>query len=109
MSLLRAYFAFVPASRRKLALVVALNTLGALFQGASVGLLLPALEVAENPDTGGNSGRIWQMLNGVFGTLGIPITLLTLLLGVLAMIVAGQALIYAQKHIAAGNLHWWLR
>lgn len=101
MSLVSAYLNFVSASRRKLALVVFLNVLGALFQGASIGLLLPALEIAQNPEAPGSTGTVWQILNTTFGMLGIPITLLTLLLAVLAMIFAGQTLIYAQKHLSA--------
>ena len=101
MQLLRTYFQFVRASRRKLSLVVLLSVVGAVFQGASVGLLLPALQLVENPDTQGRSGVIWQIIESVYDPLGIPVTLLSLLLAVLAMIVIGQALIYAQKHIGA--------
>jgi subfamily B ATP-binding cassette protein MsbA len=99
--LLKAYFKFVRAGRRKLALVILLNVSGAIFQGASVGLLLPALELAQRPGAQRGSGLLWQIIQTVFGTLGIPVTLLSLLLGVLLMIIIGQTLIYGQKHLAA--------
>ena len=79
-----------------------LGVVGAVFQGASVGLLLPALEIAENSDAASGSGPLWRIVSNVFDPLGIPVGLLSLLLGVLVMIVIGQSLIYAQKHIGAG-------
>ena len=100
MQLLRAYFKFVHASKRKLTLVVLLAVTGAVFQGASIGLLLPALEIAEDPDVVSGSGLLWRTIGDVFGAVGISVTLLSLLMGVLVMIIIGQALIYAQKHIS---------
>jgi len=101
MKLLQAYFHFVPASRGKLSLVIFLSVTGALFQGASVGLLLPALEIVEKQGTPGESGLIWQVLDFSFGMLGLPVSLPTLLLGVLLMIILGQGLIYAQRAVSA--------
>ena len=101
MRLLLAYFKFVRTSRRKLALVIVLSVTGAVFQGASVGLLLPALEVAENPGVQGGSGVMWDTLQATYGLVAIPVTLLSLLIGVLLLIVIGQSLIYAQKHLSA--------
>ena len=102
MQLLLAYFKFVRASRRKLALVILLAVVGAVFQGASVGLLVPALEIAQEPELGEGSGLLWGIIVGVYDPLGIPVTLLYLLLGVLVMILIGQVMIYGQKHLGAG-------
>ena len=102
MGMLLTYFGSVRAARRRLALVVVLGVVGAVFQGASVGLLLPALEIAENSDAASGSGPLWRIVSNVFDPLGIRVGLLSLLLGVLVMIVIGQSLIYAQKHIGAG-------
>jgi len=99
--LFKAYFESVPAARSKFGLVMCLSVLGALFQGASVGLLLPALEIVEKQGTPGESGLIWQVLDFSFGMLGLPVTLPILLLGVLVMIIIGQGLIYAQRHVGA--------
>jgi len=101
MQLLRAYLRFVPASRRKLAVLILLSILGALFQAASVGLLLPALEIAEQGNAADQSGIVWTVLGGFFGAFGIPVTLLSTLLGVLIAIFVGQGLIYAHKHMGA--------
>ena len=100
MQLLRSYFRFVGAGRRKLALVIFLSVAGALFQVASVGLLLPALEIAEDRGAEAGSGLVWRVIDSVYGAVGIPVTLLPLLLGVLAMVVLSQGLIYGQKHVA---------
>lgn len=101
LKLLKAYCDFVPAARGKLGLVICLSVLGALFQGASVGLLLPALEIIEKQGALGGSGVIWQVLSFSFTMLGLPVALPTLLLGVLVMIIIGQGLIYAQRHVGA--------
>ena len=101
MQLLRVYFRFVSASRRKMGLMAVFAVLGAVFQGASVGLLLPALEIAENPDVTTGTGPLWQVINGVYDPLGLPIKLISLLLGVLLLIMIGQLMIYGQKHLGA--------
>jgi ABC-type multidrug transport system fused ATPase/permease subunit len=102
LRLFKTYFESVPAARSKFGLVICLSVLGALFQGASVGLLLPALEIVEKKGSLAESGLIWGVLRFSFGLLRLPVTLPTLLLGVLVMIIIGQGLIYAQRHVAAG-------
>ena len=101
MQLLKTYFRFVPAAKRKLSLVILMAVVGAIFQGASVGLLIPALEIVESPDGQERSGLLWKLIENVYDPLGIPVNLLALLVSVLAMIVIGQALIYGQKHLSA--------
>ena len=99
LRLFKTYFESVPAARSKFGLVMCLSVLGALFQGASVGLLLPALEIVEKQGSLGESGFIWRILDFSFGLLRLPVTFPTLVLGVLVMIIIGQGLIYAQRHV----------
>jgi subfamily B ATP-binding cassette protein MsbA len=101
LRLFKTYFESIPAARSKFGLVMCLSVLGALFQGASVGLLLPALEIVEKKGALVESGLIWKVLSFSFGLLRLPMTLSTLLLGVLVMIIVGQGLIYAQRHVGA--------
>jgi hypothetical protein len=99
LELFKTYFQSVPAARRKFGIVICLSVLGALFQGASVGLLLPALKVVEKQGALGESGLIWKVLSFSFCLLRLPMTFPTLLLGVLVMIIIGQGVIYAQRHV----------
>ena len=101
LELFKTYFQSVPAARRKFGLVIFLSVLGALFQGASLGLFLPAFKVVEKQGALGESGLIWKVLGFSFGLLRLPVTFPTLVLGVLVMIIIGQGLIYAQRHVGA--------
>ncbi|MBI4367460.1 MAG: ABC transporter ATP-binding protein, partial [Deltaproteobacteria bacterium] len=99
MTLVRAYLQFVPGGLRKLIGVVVLSVAGALANGLSIGLLLPALQMVERGARSGG-GRWLDLLQQFYAGIGLPMSLLTLLAGALAMILIGQALIYAQVHLA---------
>lgn len=101
MRLLQTYFRFVPAGRRRLGLVISLTVAGALFQGASVGLLIPALQIVGNQGALESSGRFWRTIGATLAAFRLPVTLPILLAGVLALIVVAQALLYLQQHVSA--------
>lgn len=97
MKLTYAFFEHVPRGREKVLVLLGLSISGALLQGMSVGLLLPALQIIERPGAVASAGRLWSLLSTGFGWLGLQMTLLTLLSGVLCLIICGQGLIYLER------------
>lgn len=100
--LLRCFLKLVPSARPRLALVMVLSVAAAVSQSAGIGLLLPALQLIERPGGPEQPGMIWKALSAVFALGHVPMTLPALLLGVLVMIVLGQALLYSQQSVTAG-------
>lgn len=67
--------------RREVVLLVVLAVLYALFEGVGVGLLAPVLQFIESGKQAPQEGSaVWRVLNWVTGQLGIPVTMLTLLI-----------------------------
>lgn len=99
--LLRFVLDHVQAAWRRLVLILLLSVAAAVSQSAGIGLLLPALQMIERPGGPEQTGLIWRTLGAAFALLHLPLALPTLLLGVLAMIVAGQALAYGHQALTA--------
>lgn len=100
--LLQHFLKLVFAARPRFVLVMVLSVAAAVSQSAGIGLLLPALQLIERPGGPEQPGMIWMALSAIFALGHVPMTLPTLLAGVLVMIVLGQALLYSQQSVTTG-------
>jgi len=91
----------VHAARQRLILILVLSVTAAVSQSVGIGLLMPALQMIEHPGGPEQTGQMWKTLHALLAWAHFPMTLPVLLLGVLVMIVAGQALAYGHHVLAA--------
>ena len=86
-------------------ILLALQGATILFEGVSMGAILPVLQVIE---TGGDieplreSSRLWKYLITITATLNIPLSLASLLGGIFVLILCRQLLIYIREVYSAG-------
>ncbi len=93
---LRPYYRYLHIDRTRIFLFSLFTVLFAVFEGASIGLLMPALEFVES----GKLTGIWTFLNTFLGYFGMKISFSIILLGILAMSIMKQVAGYVQKWLA---------
>lgn len=98
--LVQACRRMLPYGGIRLAFAIALSAASALFQGVSIGLLLPVLEIIQSARP--PAGFLWETIRTVYGAFGVGVTLPSLLLGIMVLITAAQVLLYAQRRTVAG-------
>jgi subfamily B ATP-binding cassette protein MsbA len=72
----------------------------AITQGASVGILLPLVHLLDSTKEDGAGGPIGRIMDGVFSTLGLPYSLVTLSIAVLAVVTIAQLMGYGHQHLS---------
>ncbi len=84
--------------KKSIILVFFLTILFTVFEGISVGLLLPVIQVASEGNIGllRDRGGYWRVLDSIFKTLRLPLTLVTLLLAILLGVIIKQVVGYFQ-------------
>ncbi len=91
-------------ARRDMALVVGLGLAQALCEAGAVMLLLPGLQFIQ---AGGDVARLtaqhapWRGIVAVFGALGIPVSLASILMLAFAAVLARQAMQFLQRTVTA--------
>jgi subfamily B ATP-binding cassette protein MsbA len=81
------------------AVIVTLSLVTALLEGIGLGFLLPILASGSDIDVSGSGGsRLLELFQNVYGTVGVPFTLETLLLGVAAVMTV--------RHVASIGVAW---
>jgi subfamily B ATP-binding cassette protein MsbA len=98
--LVRVYFGIVTKAKRRAALLVMVSALTAFLQGASIGLLLPALQIVEEGGVPENAGLQWRILDGTLSLVGLPLNLPSLFIGVFILIVLAQLVLYQQRRLS---------
>ncbi|MBN2406015.1 MAG: ABC transporter ATP-binding protein [Coriobacteriia bacterium] len=102
ISEVRRILAMLSLKRKEIGLLVLLAVLYALFEGVGVGMLAPVLQFIETgAETSGMNSGIWQLLRSVTDALGIPITLLTLLVMAFLPILIRQVVYFAYSYYGA--------
>jgi len=92
--------------RKKLiALLIFLTFIYSLLEGASVGLLLPVLQLVAEGDLSLliEQGGVWKYLDLAYRTIGVPLNLITLLLSIMFIVLLREGLGYFLK-IYAGKI-----
>jgi len=100
---IRRMLNIVEVRRTEIAGLVFLAAVFAVFEGVGLALLLPILQYAESGETAitESSGAIWQGINSVMETLGLPITLPVLLMLAFVPILLRQAVFYLNAWYSA--------
>jgi subfamily B ATP-binding cassette protein MsbA len=81
------------------AVIVTLSLVTALLEGIGLGFLLPILASGSDIDVSGSGGsRLLELFQNVYGTVGVPFTLETLLLGVAAVMTV--------RHVTSIGIAW---
>lgn len=68
-------------------LIIAAGVLAALLEGIGLGFILPIVEIMQNGPSAADSGGAVGLFLGVYKSLGIPFTLLYVILGVIGVMV----------------------
>ncbi len=87
------FYKYLRRDRTRIILFSLFTVLFAIFEGASIGLLMPALQFV---DTGNLTG-VWSFLNTVLESLGIKLSFVLILFAILGMVVLKQVAGYLQK------------
>lgn len=82
--------------------LIVISIMAALSQGASIGLLLPALRIVEEGSVPNNAGSQWRILESSFSLVGLPFNLYSLFGGIFLLILLAQGLLYLQRIMAVG-------
>ena len=73
----KIYLRFMKYDTRRILLVVVLSLLYAIFDGVSLGTLIPLLQSLDN--NGSSGGVVWDIPDHLFNAIGIPLNFSTLL------------------------------
>lgn len=99
LSLFRRLSSFPAISVKRLVLLVLLSVGSVLAQGMSIGLLLPTVQLLQDPTGPQPSGPLWTLMDWTLATLHIPQQMLPLFVSVFSMVVLAQALQYAHQRL----------
>ncbi|WP_094229113.1 ABC transporter ATP-binding protein [Methanolobus psychrotolerans] len=92
---LKLFGGYLRHNINKISILVALTFSYAIFEGASIGALLPLLQFVDSSNS--LEGQYWDILKFVYNSFGLQMTFLTLLLGVLLLFIVRQILGYLRS------------
>jgi subfamily B ATP-binding cassette protein MsbA len=90
---LQPFYKYLRRDKTRIILFSFFTVLFAIFEGASIGLLMPALQFVEN----GNLTGIWSFLNTILESLGLKLSFTLILFAILGMVVLKQVAGYLQR------------
>ena len=100
MRLARRLLALPAVTLTRLVAVTGLAVGYAMAQGASIGVLLPLVQLFDSTQGDGIGGPMGRIMDGVFATLGLPYSLVTLSVAVLAIVTIAQLIGYGHQHLS---------
>ena len=101
--LVHGLFALPSLTLRRLILVMVLAVGAVVTQGASVGLLVPAAQLVENPNTADLPGPLGKVVNWTFTAIDLPYSIPVLFAGVFLMVIISQLFIYGRARVRQIN------
>lgn len=81
----------------KLLIITILAVVCAFFEAVNLGTLVPLLQLMDSPTPPG--GTLWEILRWSFNLVGIELDVTNLLLAIMGVFLAGQALLFIKKHL----------
>ena len=100
VGLLRSLYAFPSLTLRRIALVMVLAICAVLTQAASIGLLLPAAQIIDDPEAAAPEGPLGRIVDWGMSLIDLPQSIGVLFIAVFFMVVIAQLFLYLHDYVS---------